>query len=967
MSEDSLASELGPGTPSWMSVVGSADGAGIAATGGGTGVFGGGIGSATDLADLAATDYTELSGGAVVRAAAAAEPTSVQGTTSTDPVGKMSLTERLRAQRAALKAEQRLATERARQQAVLATQPEDPREDETTAAAVPVAKSAPAPPRGGPSRPAAVAHDEAQAPPTSPRGAVKRAAANMAAGVSVGTVDDGVEGDDELGDVAPGRYSTTTQIMSDNDDVLQDTTSSMKSTVPASTRPPAQRSPRRSPQHPTSWDRTDPPQQAPHVNTKPVQPADANAREPKAQSHSTGRLAAGVPARSAPGPAAPVPLAAAAAPPQLAVEAALRSVVHEALSSDDVQSKIRECTMRVIRDGKLAGLEQEDEVLDHLLHEGLLQLVKDRCISNIASHGVATSGKSGTARYHVQRGPNAHSGQNLILTILQGKAFLEFADVSSTDFFADECPTFTLFAFFQGQRLCSAPVPAGCDPFFNHQFVFELPSDVENPYLLEEPIHLVLVQSAPTSHPARSQPELIAVSTLQWQGLLLGHQGQSPAESRVTSIEVMGVGSAVAIPAGVLDVKTQLHHRDAAVPDVAAAKARFDATTDAAMRRDRLFLLYAKQWWKEYVDIRPSHRERAVKIFVPDECGRNRLICLVVTPVQPGRLVDTPLQAARFVALIPHTVARSVGRREAAKVEQWSHPHTILSRGCGDVEDHATLLCGLFLGLGLDAYVCVGTKYARTSTGRRVQGTHTWVATFGASTEVTFWESLTGASWQHPIARTAAHETSTGHRFATVGSMFNHKSFFANVQPSDLLVDCSLDLRSPQDWKAMSRDALQSAGPTIQPLPISLLPNTLNILATADRVESELRAQIAQYRRALGLGITWNTEVSQILVQCLASYEMERSSGVSCNTADFQHNIKRAIPKGHTFKGYPLQFAHADASAIMEECGRDPTAVEVLRARGDHVRHSLHVKIFPYPEDTIALWVMLAVTFRSVL
>ena len=114
---------------------------------------------------------------------------------------------------------------------------------------------------------------------------------------------------------------------------------------------------------------------------------------------------------------------------------------------------------------------------------------------------------------------------------------------------------------------------------------------------------------------------------------------------------------------------------------------------------------YAKQWWKEYVDIRSSHRDRTVKIFAPDEAGRNRLICHTVAPVRSGRLLDTPTQAARFVSLIPHAVTRSVGRMEEAKVEQWSHAHTILSRGCGDVEDHTTLLCGLFLGLGLDAYV----------------------------------------------------------------------------------------------------------------------------------------------------------------------------------------------------------------------------------------------------------------------
>jgi hypothetical protein len=81
------------------------------------------------------------------------------------------------------------------------------------------------------------------------------------------------------------------------------------------------------------------------------------------------------------------------------------------------------------------------------------------------------------------------------------------------------------------------------------------------------------------------------------------------------------------------------------------------------------------------------------------------LLSSQVAPVMSGRLIDTPTQAARFVSLLPHEVARGVGRGRdgGAKVEQWSHPHTTLSRGCGDVEDHASLLCGLFLGLGLDA------------------------------------------------------------------------------------------------------------------------------------------------------------------------------------------------------------------------------------------------------------------------
>lgn len=53
----------------------------------------------------------------------------------------------------------------------------------------------------------------------------------------------------------------------------------------------------------------------------------------------------------------------------------------------------------------------------------------------------------------------------------------------------------------------------------------------------------------------------------------------------------------------------------------------------------------------------------------------------------------------------------------------------------GDCEDHATLLCSLLLGFGLDAYVCVGTKAKGTP--------HCWVLTRGTDGTITFWESLT--------------------------------------------------------------------------------------------------------------------------------------------------------------------------------------------------------------------------------
>ena len=36
--------------------------------------------------------------------------------------------------------------------------------------------------------------------------------------------------------------------------------------------------------------------------------------------------------------------------------------------------------------------------------------------------------------------------------------------------------------------------------------------------------------------------------------------------------------------------------------------------------KDKLFMIYAKQWWNDYLQIRPdSHKQRLVKIYAMDE------------------------------------------------------------------------------------------------------------------------------------------------------------------------------------------------------------------------------------------------------------------------------------------------------------------------------------------------------------
>ena len=47
------------------------------------------------------------------------------------------------------------------------------------------------------------------------------------------------------------------------------------------------------------------------------------------------------------------------------------------------------------------------------------------------------------------------------------------------------------------------------------------------------------------------------------------------------------------------------------------------------------------------------------------------------------------------------------------------------------------------------------------------------------------------------------------------------------------------------------------------------------------------------------------------------NYEMERVGGVTFGNEEFQGAVKRYIPRGHTFKAFPIQFNHKNAYHMM--------------------------------------------------
>uniref|UniRef100_A0A8B9JNU6 Centrosomal protein of 76 kDa n=1 Tax=Astyanax mexicanus TaxID=7994 RepID=A0A8B9JNU6_ASTMX len=558
----------------------------------------------------------------------------------------------------------------------------------------------------------------------------------------------------------------------------------------------------------------------------------------------------------------------------------------------------------------------------------------------------------------------ANTQRYLYLQVLGGKAFLEHLQ-EPEPLPGQVCSTLTLHLHFRNQRFRSKPVPCACEPDLQEGFLLEVHrdspgdagkmADATTMLSICDPVHMVMIKTDTSG-----DTTLVSSYFLDWRSVL-----SAPSGKTTVSVELLGVGSECKVPAGVLNIKLEMYPplSETLSPEVISTQQSLERQKTA--EKERLFLVYAKQWWREFLEIRPSHQSKLVKIFAQDENGVNRPVCSYVRVLRAGRLLESPRQAARFVSLLVQERAPVVGG--GARQEQWCTMMAFLCRNKGDCEDHATLLCSLLLGFGLDAYVCVGTKSKNTP--------HTWVMTCGTDGTVTFWESLTAHRYLHqpidPEAPPMVPQPKPTYPYRTIGCVFNHKTFLANCQPSDSVELCVFEFTDGSRWKAMSEDAVRSVcapGSTssLPPLP-PLCSSSVQTSEASNQLELEMRFLLAEHRKDLGLATVWDDHLSYLLSSALAAYELERCTGVSCGNEEFQDAVRRAVPDGHTFKGFPIHFLHRNARRAFATCLRSPFCEEIVCCRGDHVRLAVRVRVFAYPESACAVWIMFACKYRSVL
>ncbi|KAI9329394.1 CEP76 C2 domain-containing protein [Zopfochytrium polystomum] len=712
----------------------------------------------------------------------------------------------------------------------------------------------------------------------------------------------------------------------------------------------------------------------------------------------------------------------------------LQMRIREQLSSEEIQNAIRSMTMGARREDDAKALVQESGLLDELAarlqaaergdrsrprtpeasvfrpssnaqtpsqaypmsaaalafnrpdtdsprrrqQSGSLPLSPTKSLGGMSTGGMG-SGKQGK-RY-------------LRLTIARGLAFLGDADVSE-----DGSHVLEIHVHFQDKRFSSAQVASSTEPLFNFQRMVELPS-IDLSILTQIPHKLNLLITR--THYMTGSRSIVGSRSLEWREILAGG-----AVTKIVEVWELGAPD---VTVGLLEVSMELVPRNS--PCLAPEEVAFQFKKESRQSEEahRQFYVFAKQWWNDFLQIRPSNADKLVKIFAEDEEGKKQPVTNFVSRIS-SRYIESPRHAARFVSLLAVDKAQSVGNSRA---EVWQSPHTILTMSKTSIPGHALLLTSLLLGLSLNAYTTLGTAVSSSkssnSASNLVETATAWVTTISSSGEAEFWDPVTGNRCR------AADGQAFG--FRSVGCLFNDEGFWANIALSDAVEGLSFVLSDINWWKSMPRDAILAMRRT-PPINFPILPfhpthpsrdnsnsatvssatpaapvASPNIPALEQEIESVLRYQMATFREEHDLLSSWDEDLSHLLSQCLWSCEMGKlvrggwggvggptSSGgaggggsSSSNLGlegpagrEFQEGVKRSIPEGHTFKGFPCHFSTLNPGKIFQKMVRAPQCRELLLVRGDSVRYGLRVRVFPVCEGCAGCWVMLAVRFKPI-
>lgn len=599
--------------------------------------------------------------------------------------------------------------------------------------------------------------------------------------------------------------------------------------------------------------------------------------------------------------------------------------IQKHLSGGTIFESIRDVVETYLQENPEAPSSSSDEIIKVLKEQGIFQSL----LSSITESDYRKENCNDT-KWGVIDGE-----QYLHVRLNGGRAFVDNAESSKlskrySNFFSLQ---------FGHQRHRSSFHECTCEPSFDEDFLLPLDAGAFGfpPHELIEictPLHIAVFREDHEQNTA----QLVGENIIDWRKVL---------NTGILSVTVELCASNAGVPVGIVDLELAMipkYCRNRYTED--EIERRLEEQRAGIMASDREFLLYTRRWWNEYQSFRPSHKKRNVKVFASTTNGRMVPVNHFVSPLQ-GEGITSPLEAARFVSLIRSTRSvESTPLVEGSETSQWLSPLIFLSQRVGHPCNHANLLCSLLLGFGLEAYCCIGENAANEITIFIISHIR------GSLSDVVLWNPLLGERYS----------INGEHALSTIDCMYNHKSFYANIQPSSKIMSVSFDVENEELWKPLNPLKLRIVPKFPYP---SLLYKFRDSYSMERRLDIKLRNSITSHRTVIGVQTVFDDTLSFVLSQALEKYELQK---LSCQQEDlslFQDCVKGTVGPGMTFKAIPVNVTNESEDNIMTVILSHNTGSQILDMVGEDVKFGVRSKIYAFPENVLSVWIMVAVSYSA--
>ena len=389
--------------------------------------------------------------------------------------------------------------------------------------------------------------------------------------------------------------------------------------------------------------------------------------------------------------------------------------------------------------------------------------------------------------------------------------------------------------------------------------------------------------------------------------------------------------------------------------------------SDPGMGEDEALLRHAHRWEAGVRAVGRHCKQRPYRVAATDVHGRSVLLPRYVAPtaLPPGfrdAAADEPTlrQLLRFVHLVPH-VTDMAAFRIPAGVDIWTTSQEFLDMCAGDSEEHALLLCGFLLTLGVEAYVVLGVSASDADAamvftpggqgrGGRARGGVAGAPTYAPMLEEPLvWDPVAGTVF-------SVHDSACSACMGQISVVFNADNIWANIQTLARPHEMHWALNDVNHWRPFFSPMSfpQRALPTVQTVVTYQSFEAAFYERLAAAVEREAMDAIVKVRRRQHT--PFNRRCSRALRELLRDLEGhvlvspdEAAGGISLgggrgrvsSLTELHMSNLGGVLDGYTVTGCPLNMPFTDAAAVREAviktCIAETNRTDVEFAVATHV------------------------------